>query len=246
MEEAKQQLLTTIGSYVSKLLRDHFGKGPESVFVSLGSTYFTIYIRNFLSPMEKVLLEQDQEMVLLQLRQKIMAKLLPELRTFILLTTGREVAEVYYDWGLHNRSGMIFGLVSKPFEVGDGIDEHYAGKDELNKLIIKFSQSAQKLPDETYSFLLNPRTLVVIRNGILVRIEKELIRQGHNELLRNVKAQLEKGFLHNNERFEAVLKQRVLEVFVDWHFEMDKSVIVFILNPKKLPGGNDLDMAEPS
>ncbi|ARU63811.1 hypothetical protein CBW65_06205 [Tumebacillus avium] len=234
-------MLTTIGSYVSKLLRDHFGKGPESVFVSMGSAYFNIYIRNFLSPMEKVLLEQEQGDVVLELRQKMLDRLLPELRAYLEIQTGQGINELYYDWDLSNKSGMIFGVSSAPFEQGSAIDENYAGRAELEEVINKISKQAQKLPDQTISCLLNPRTLVVMRSGIMVRIEKEMIRLGHGDLLRNVKRQLEKSYLQSSSQFENILQQQVVDSFVDWHFELDKSVILFVLKPNKITGGNEPD-----
>ncbi|MCX7571888.1 Na-translocating system protein MpsC family protein [Tumebacillus sp. DT12] len=231
MEDSKQQMLTTISSYTGKLLRDHFGKGPESVFVSAGSTYFNIYIRNFLSPIERVLLEQGQEMVVRELRMKMMDKLLPELREFLEETTGQRVRELYYDWGFVKCSGVIFGICDRPFELSDEVDEQYAGRNELDALINQISKETEKQPELTYSFLLNERTLIVIRKGILVRIEEELIRIGHGEILRRVKSNLEKRDLQNSQQFELILHRRVVDSFVDWDFERNKSVIILILQP---------------
>ncbi|MEH7128397.1 Na-translocating system protein MpsC family protein, partial [Neobacillus drentensis] len=81
------------------------------------------------------------------------------------------------------------------------------------------------------SYLLNERTLVVIRNGILVPIEKELIRLGNFEALRLAKRNLEKRLLHNSGNFESILQTKVNDIFVDWDFYRDKSVIVLILSP---------------
>lgn len=231
MEDSKQQMLTTISSYTGKLLRDHFGKGPESVFVSVGSTYFNIYIRNFLSPIERVLLEQGQEMVVRDLRMKMMDRLLPELREFLEETTGQRVRELYYDWGFVKCSGVIFGICERPFEFGDAVDEQYAGRNELDALINQISKETEKLPELTYSCLLNERTLIVIRKGILVRIEEELIRIGHGEILRRVKSNLEKRDLQNSQQFESILHRRVVDSFVDWDFERNKSGIILILQP---------------
>nr|WP_166244318.1 Na-translocating system protein MpsC family protein [Paenibacillus turpanensis] len=233
-----------IGSYIGKLLRDNFGKGPESVYVSMGYTFITIYLRNFLTPSERVLLEQDQDMIILQMREKLMETLVPEMKTYISVVTGIRPREMYFDWNLHNRSGMIVGITSEPFKEAADIQEVYENKQLLEYEIVKISQQAQKAPEEIYSCLLNPRTLVVVRNGILVRIEKELIRLGHADLLKRVKRNLEKSYLHNNSAFESLLSKRVIDILVDWDFVLDKSVILFILNPKPPSGGNVMDMVD--
>lgn len=233
MEDNLRKIQQDISSYTGKLFRDHFGKGPETVYVSLGFTFLVIYLRNFITPSEKILLEQDQEMTILQLRGKLMKSISPELKAYIEILTGIKIRELYYDWGFHNHSGMITCISEEPFTSKEAIVEDYVGKKQIDQEIVDISHQAQKAPEEVYSCEINDRTIVVIRNGILVRIEKELIRLGNDELLKRVKRNLEKSYLHNNSHFETILNRRVIDVFVDWDFELDKSAIVFILNPKK-------------
>lgn len=220
-----------ISNYLGKLLRDNFGKGPESVYVSIGSCFFTIYLRNFLSPMERVLLEQEQEITVLQTRDLLMEKLLHEFKAYMKQTTGREIAEIYYDWNLQNRSGMVAGITSEPFEGETAVWEEYSGKEMFHQEINELSREAEKTPDEVYSYLLNDRTLIVIRQGLLVRIEKELIRLGYTETLTIAKRYLEKGMLHHHYPFKEILRREIREIFVDWNYDLDKSMLVFILEP---------------
>lgn len=241
-----QQMQLEISSYLGKLLRDTFGKGPESVNVSIGYTFITIYLRNFLTPSERVLMEQDHEMIVMQMRDKLMEMIRPELIGYIEIVTGQKPEEFYYDWGLQNRSGMIMGVFPEPIRGNDLLIEEYVGKTGVQQEIIDISQQAQKAPEEIYSCEINPRTVVVVRNGILVRIEKELIRHGIGDLLRRIKRQLEKSYLHNNTHLESLFKKRIVDSFVDWDFVRDKSLTVFVLNPKPLRGGNGLDMVDMS
>ncbi|TLS54352.1 DUF2294 family protein [Paenibacillus antri] len=231
---------------MGRLLRDTFGKGPESVYVSIGYTFITMYLRNFLTPSEKVLMEQDQEIIVMQTRDKLMQTLMPELNGYLEGLLGQKPGEVYYDWGLHNRAGMIVGVFSGPVEAGERINEAYAGREAVEAEIVDISRNAQKAPEEIYSCELNDRTLVVVRNGILVRIEKELIRHGVGPQLRQVKRVLEKSYMHNNTHLESILQKKIIDSFVDWDFDLDKSLIVFVLNPKLPRGGNALDMVDMS
>lgn len=221
-----------IASFLGKLLRDTFGKGPESVHVSIGHTFITMYLRNFMSPSEKVLMDQDQEIIVMQTRDKLMHTLMPELNGYIKGLVAQKPNEVYYDWGLHNRSGMIIGVFSQPVEAGVPIDEAYSGRQLLEAEIVEISRNAQKAPEEIYSCEINERTIVVVRNGILVRIEKELLRHGVGPLLLQVKRMLEKKYLHNSTSLEGILQRRIVDSFVDWDFDLDKSLMVFVLNPK--------------
>lgn len=238
MEYSKLQ--TELGSYVGKLLRDSFGRGPGSVFVSIDNFVITIYLRNFLSPTENILMSQQQEILLQQTRDKLMETLIPEIKAYVKILANMEIQEFYYDWALHNKSGLFVCICSNQTEYEASMKNEYEGKAEIHREIASISIQAQKEPDETLSYLLNPRTLIVIRNGILVRIEKELIRMGLGESLRIAKRNLEKSLLHTTNRFEAILNTKVIDIFVDWDFNLDKSAIVLILTPTN-NGGNELD-----
>ncbi|GGE29342.1 hypothetical protein GCM10011391_04850 [Pullulanibacillus camelliae] len=217
-----------MASFIGKLFRDHFGKGPESVYVSQHHHFLTIYLQNFISPTEKVLLSQGQTTTIEHTRDILMKSLIPETKAYIKYLTGTEYTHFYYDWSLDNKTGLI---AASPLDLDltEGRSEDYEGKEALEKEIDAMSHVVQKSPESIYSFFLNPRTLVVIRRGILIRIEKELIRQGHQEILALTKRKLEKEYLHNNPRFSSILKAQIMDIFVDWNFLYDYSVIIFIL-----------------
>lgn len=223
---------TELASYIGKLLRDYYGKGPESVYVSINETAITIYLRQFISPMEKALIMQNKEDVVQETRDILMTSLIPEMKATIKIMTGMEIEEFYFDWGMDNFSGIMTGITSDKSSLTHLTEMNFPGKAELHEEINVISNHAEKVPAETLSFQLNERTVVVIRNGILVNIERELIRMGQRELLRLAKRRLEKRLLHNNNRFDSILNSEVIDIFVDWNFDHDRSVIVFILNPK--------------
>ncbi|GMA62438.1 DUF2294 domain-containing protein [Alicyclobacillus fastidiosus] len=227
-----------IANFIGKLLRDNFGKGPESVHVCISRTMMSVYLKNFLSPMERVLIEGGQSNSVFELRRQLMSSLIPQIRAYVEIVTGNQLSEFYYDWAFHNRSGMMIGVGLEPFSDSDPCQETYAGKLPLEQEIVEISRQAQKVPEELYSCILDSRTVVVIRTGILVRIEKELVREGLAPTLRRVKANLEKSLLHHDNHFESILGRSVADIFVDWDFDSDKSVITFVLDSKKAMGSD--------
>jgi uncharacterized protein YbcI len=226
-----KQVHLELASYIGRTLRENFGKGPESVFVSYNQSILTVYLRNFLTPSENVLLAQDQEAIVQTTRDMLMQTLIPEFKAYIKILTGMEIKEFYYDWGLHNKSGVFIGISTSLTDPGEIINDSYEGKEQLHKEIKRISSQAQKEPEEVESYLLNQRTLVVLRQGILVSIERELIRLGSSETLKIAKRNLEKRLLHNSNHFESILHTKVNDIFVDWDFGLDKSAIVLILSP---------------
>lgn len=221
-----------IASHIGKLLRDAFGKGPQSIYVSIHHPFIVIYLRNFVTPTEKILLKQGQISHIEATRDLVMKSLIPEMKAYLLRLTGMNMLEFYYDWELQNHSGIFVGRQSEDPKFVFGIQERYEGKEELHHEIENISQWVQKRPDQLSSYIINKRTLLVVRSGILIDISKEIIRLGGEENVRQALNNLEKNYLRNNNRFQEILNAKIDDVFVDWDFQLDRSVIVFILRPK--------------
>ncbi|GIP38482.1 hypothetical protein J31TS4_17620 [Paenibacillus sp. J31TS4] len=215
-----------IASYTARLLRERFGKGPESVYVSLGDRFVVLHLRKFLGPVEQFLLSQDEERAFRYTRELLMKSLLPDLNGFLQTTLGVELTELYYDWGNDFADGMIVGLCREPFTDEEQTLTQYPGQEVVHRQIERITQKAQRHPDRTDSVWLNDRTLVVIREGLLIALELELIGLGYEEILKVTKRKLEKRLIvEETDIGELFGKQRV-DIFVDWDFELDKSVMV--------------------
>ncbi|MBO2944651.1 DUF2294 family protein [Paenibacillus sp. F411] len=234
MNQSIHQLQQLIASYTGKVLRERFGKGPESVIVSMGGQYITIYLRNFLTPSERVLLQQDHTHIVYQTRERLMELVLPEVSAYIAQVTGSQPEEMYYDWALHHHSGMITAICLETFTEEVDLNEQFDKKAELEQEIILISGQARRNPEQLQSFEMNNRTLLFIREGILVPIEKEFIRLGHGELLKSVKRNMEKQYLYQQGLFEPILNRRILDIFVDWDYDFNKSIIVMVTSPRSL------------
>ncbi|QDP39321.1 Na-translocating system protein MpsC family protein [Radiobacillus deserti] len=219
-----------MSKFISKLLQENFGKGPESVHVSFSHPYVVVYIRNFMSATERVLMKTKNEDTVQKTRDAVMESLTSNITTTIHDLFDTDIFEFYFDWNLHNKTG-VFVAVTQQLDHSFAIQSSFEGKNRLLEEIDLISQSVQKSPAIQECYQLNERTFVNVREGLLIPIEKELIRLGHEELLVLTKRNLEKKYLHSNSHFERILKRKIMDVFVDWNFELDKSIIVIITTP---------------
>ncbi|MDN4526832.1 Na-translocating system protein MpsC family protein [Fictibacillus fluitans] len=218
-----------ISSYMGKLLRDNFGKGPESAFVTIEHPFIFIHIRNFISPMESALLKQGKESTVEETRETMLSGLLPEIQAYIMALTGTEYEKFFYDWNTANQSMMITGVVNK--EEMLQFDYPYSKKDEVEKKINEISHMVQKTPEQTVTGMVNDRILVCLRDGILVTIEKELIQKGYAKPLKVTKRTLEKKFFIND-GIDPILGKKLTDVFCDWDFDTDTGFLVFYFSPR--------------
>jgi uncharacterized protein YbcI len=221
-----------IGSFISTLLRETFGKGPTSVYVAIGRPFITIHLRGFLTPTETVLLKQNEPNRVLKIRDLLMTDLMPEIKLALWKISEFDVKEIYADWNLENKSGMIIAILDE--EPAENSLEWPADVNEkaFHKELVHASVKAQKEPGAVEVYWLNDRTILARRVEILVAIEKELIKNGFAEELKLAKRPLERKVLAEVQ-LEAVVKRKITDTFVEWNFDTDKAYTVFILEPKK-------------
>lgn len=142
--------------------------------------------------MEKVLLQQKNDIKVQETRDLLMKELLPEVKTILSSQTGEMIDKIYYDWSLGNKSGILFAELKSTEDETDEDYLNYPAKVKVHEEIERFTRKAEKSPSKLRSFMLNSRTLVSRRENILVRIEQELIQSGFEEQLRLSKRRLEK------------------------------------------------------
>ncbi|WP_404330847.1 Na-translocating system protein MpsC family protein [Mesobacillus maritimus] len=220
--------LDYISSYISKLLRKKFGKGPQSCQTNLNGKYLVTYLRGFVSPMEDILLEQRQKKTVNDARTLIMDHLLEEIKGVVQVSINVEVTEYYHDWNFPNNSGIIIFILEEG--ISEEAPEPSVDKVGLEEEIARISMLVQKVPDQIYIYPISPTVFLVERVGILVQIEKALISKGFQQELKFTKDELEKEYFHRDGRFEVLFQKSVKDIFIDWNFKDDKSMMAFILD----------------
>ncbi|AQQ52370.1 DUF2294 domain-containing protein [Planococcus lenghuensis] len=223
---------TEIGAYVSSLLRNSFGKGPTSIYVTISQPFIVIHFRGFITSMEKILLKQNETQRVLETRDLLMNDLRKEIIREFRTIGGLSVEEVYADWNLENRTGVIIGVTDDPADEGVEDWPEDTDRQAFRQKLIRSSIIAEKKADRLQTFWLDHRTILVRRFGILTPIEKALLKKGVTEELRLAKRDLEQEALDDMD-LEQDLNQSISEIFLDWNFDADVGYVVFVLNPKK-------------
>lgn len=217
------ELTSQLSSFTGRLLRERFGKGPESIHASIGDQCIALHIRNFIGPVERFLLNKEEEQAFRYTRELLMKSLLPELAAYLKESMAVEVGELFYDWGIHNASGMIVALIKND----DVPIDDYAGREEVHIQINEVSRKVQKEPVYTDSWWLGPRILIIKREGIMIPLEKELIGLGYENTLKTTKRKMEKRYLEDTTTIAQMLGKELADIYVDWDFDKDTSVIAY-------------------
>jgi uncharacterized protein YbcI len=216
-----------ISSYISKLLRKKFGRGPRSCHTTVSQNYLVTYIGGFLSPMEDILLQHGQNKYVDHARNVIITHLLDEIKGVIQITFDVEVEEYYHDWNFPNNSGILIFILDT--EAGQKIKPDIDIQ-RLELEVGRISLLVEKVPDKINTWPISPSIFLIERKGILVQIEKALIDKGFENELKFTKDELEKSYFHRYGRFEDIFHTSVKDIFIDWNFKEDKSYMAFILH----------------
>jgi uncharacterized protein YbcI len=167
----------------------------------------------------------------------MMKTIIPEVKRYVESTTGIELNELFYDWNMDRRSGVIIGLKPESYKnagrASEPIEKDYPNKQKLEQVIGETSSRAERVPDDVSSVQVNNRTTLIVRTGILVPIEKRLIALGYDNVLKIAKRELEKELFMEEDLFTDLLGAEVQDIFIDWNFEKDKSTIIIVTAPVK-------------
>ncbi|SDW19613.1 Uncharacterized protein YbcI [Marinococcus luteus] len=229
--EQQQTEAQMIAAYTGKALRDHFGKGPVNVHVSLKRPFVILYVKDFLMPMETILLKQNEEQHIVKSRACIMEEFCPGIQPDIEEMINGSIKEWYFDWNFEARSGMIWAVLDEEPAATFSWPGQLSQR-TFERKVVNLSTKGQKEPDYTKAYWIDERAIVVYRSGVFVEIEQELIRAGFEEQLKIAKRPMERR-LFKEEYMEPILQKKISEVFLDWDFAGDKGYMVLALEPGK-------------
>ncbi|MDQ1911472.1 Na-translocating system protein MpsC family protein [Paenibacillus sp. GD4] len=226
-----KERLQHISSYAGKLLRQKFGRGPDQIFAYAGDRFLILYIQHFLSPMEEVLLRQGHEDTVDVARTKIVSTLLEELRGVIQVTLERDVVHCYHDWNYSSNHGMMAAVfhqeIAPPLEAPAMVEG--AGQGALELEVARISSLVQKVPERIETYRLHPDVYVIIRTGILITLEKALIKKGFEAELLVTKDELEKTYFRRDGSLQELFGREMKDIFVDWLLKEDQSLMCIVL-----------------
>lgn len=223
-----QESLTQISSFTSKLLRKKFGRGPETCSATLSNKYLVLYIRGFISPMEEILITQGKPEYVEKARGCVILTVLEEVAGFTQSVLNVEIDQFHDDWNFSTNSGiMILDLSDTNHIAIEDLSVDYLS--EFEGEISRISAMLQKVPEQIVTTALSESFILVKRFGILIEIEKALIKKGFSDELLLTKSELEKKYFHLEGHFEKIVGRKIRDIFISWNFKKDESLMCFVL-----------------
>lgn len=228
----KQSIPTEVSAYTESFLKEHFGDKPDQIQVIYRPPFLLIYLTGFLLPTEEISLKSGKWNTVLATRDILIQSVKDDFLKGLQKYSGHQLTNLYTDWNLSKRSGLMMITMEKENTVNGFQSPAEVDHETLEEIILLNSMRTQKKPDQTNLYWLNDQTLLVERLGVLVDIEKELIKNGVTEEMRLAKRPMEYRIIELF-NLESVLKSSVQDLFVDWDFQQDVSYMVLFLDKKE-------------
>lgn len=216
--------LTYLNSYISKVLKKNFGKGPATCYTSLTEDRMFIYIKHFITPVEEVLVRNNQGNLAYKTRTVILETIFKEIRDEIDQVLGITFTTMHHDWNYNKNTGLLM-LVKESNSLK--LNNVTPRSDDTYKDIQKICSEVHKKPNKIIIVNATSSIYYIEYTGFMIQIEHGLYNKGYDDLLIERNKEVKKIYEQNKRLFEKDLKRSISDIFFIPDYKLDKGTIVF-------------------
>lgn len=223
------EISQSLKNYSEILCKSQFGKPPESIDIRSNERCMLFFFRGLTEAKDERLPKAPDERythIYILLEQFIF----PSIRPKVEKATGKKTDYAYIDWKIESDTALIAVLL-KPGDK-EYAEDLYEGKAELHRVVESVTEKVQKSPVNIESFWVEDDLLLVIRSGLLINLEKKLVKKGFNSQLRVAKRELELDRFLEELPIQELLHRELNVAYLDWAFEDDLSLLTLDLSEK--------------
>ncbi|WP_394239059.1 Na-translocating system protein MpsC family protein [Niallia oryzisoli] len=221
-----QENMQYLSSKFSKLIKRRFGKGPETCYVMQKGKRFYVYMRNFITPAEEVLICNNELNLATNFRSTVINTVIKDYIPEVEKTLGILYEYFRSDWDYDRNTGILV------FEIKDMVEE---------KIEVSFEKSLLKLLDEIGSkthkkaaclkiVSYSQNICTVESKQVLLQLERFVYQKGDYDLLLHQARDIKKEYMDCKGLFEGIFNRSIEDIFIIWDYEKDRNDIVFIFN----------------
>ncbi|WP_100405816.1 Na-translocating system protein MpsC family protein [Bacillus solitudinis] len=226
MNKTRQENLTYLSSYLSKIIKRNFGKGPETCFTFLQGHYLLVHIRHFMTPAEEVLMENNELRLAKTFRSTILHAVINEFKIEIEKLLNKNFEPCISDWNYYSNTGLLM-FVENSIEVEQNVE--YRMKERLAQLIGQLCTNFHKVPERIECFNVHNSICIIECEGVLTEVEHILHENNCLDILTERTERLKLHYLKYKDSFEKVFSRSVEDVYIMWDHVKNKKYIAFYL-----------------
>ncbi|WP_158638639.1 Na-translocating system protein MpsC family protein [Metabacillus litoralis] len=219
-----QEELLLLSSTLSKLLKRRFGKGPEACSLTFHSNKIIVHIRNFITPAEDVLVNNDQLRLAHLFRTSVMETVFREFADEATNVLGVTFDSYFDDWNYEENSGMLL-LENMSSLSWEETQLNPILKDKIFDTMIQICAEIHKAPSKLEIVSINPNMYMIESQGILLQVEKILFSKGHLNIIQDRSFEIKDCYLEHKDRLQRVFETKINQMYLMWDYEKDRSLL---------------------
>ncbi|MDR4945701.1 Na-translocating system protein MpsC family protein [Neobacillus cucumis] len=224
---ATQEDLLSLSSSVSKIIKQGFGRGPETCYTVLRANRLYVYIRNFMTPAEEILTDRKEYNLMMKFRKSVIEAMSEEIVEEASELLNISFESLYQDWNYDSNSGILL-LVNHSFNPDVKIDESFERK--LFRLCRIVGSKLHKTPDELRIVKYTQNICAIESKGVMLPLDYLLSEQGNIDLLFTHAREIKKGYFQHRELFEDMFNRTIEDLFIMWDYKKNISYLIFSFN----------------
>jgi uncharacterized protein YbcI len=225
--KSNQENLVYLSSKFSKLLKRRFGKGPEACNVFLKGNRFYVYMRQFITPAEDVLMNQGQLELAHNFRSTVMNSVTQEFIPEVSKILGISFDYFFHDWNYDKNTGILL-LDQAQSNHEENIDNSF--QTSLFHLIENVGSKYTKKPASSKIVKFTQNICATESKDVLLPLEKLAYEKGNVDLLLHHAWNIKDGYWKNKEQFESLFGRLIEDMFIMWDYKNNRNYLVFIFN----------------
>ncbi|GIN64135.1 hypothetical protein J27TS8_41280 [Robertmurraya siralis] len=231
MLNSTQPDLLKLSSNFSKMLKKRFGKGPESCLTVLNKGRLYIFVRNFITPAEEVLIENEEWELANHFRSAVFDSVIQEF-----IAKASKVLEIdfkyfFHDWNYSSNTGLVFLEHLHVDEEKVILDSQ---SNRFLKVVEEIGLQLHKKPEEIRMFMNTHNMCGIEISGIQTHLETLLFKNGNSHFLQQHLTHIKQGYLKHKKQLESILNYSVDDVFVMCDYERNRYVLFLIFSKKAI------------
>ncbi|MBY0147637.1 Na-translocating system protein MpsC family protein [Neobacillus niacini] len=216
-----------LSSTFSKSLKRSFGKGPETCNVILKGNRFYVYMRNFITPAEEVLIKQDKLELAVNFRTSIINAVTEDYLPEVSKVLGISFDSFFHDWNYDKNTGILL-LDHSQLDHEKNLDSTF--ENNLFTLIENVGSSYHKKPASLKVIKFTQNICAIESKEVLLPLERLVYEKGNADLLLQQAWEIKTGYWKNKGQFEGLFNRLIEDMFMMWDYKNNRNYLVFIFN----------------
>jgi uncharacterized protein YbcI len=223
--KSTQENMLYLSSTFSKLIKRRLGKGPETCYMITKGNRLYVYIRNFITPAEEVLLGNNELNLANQFRSTVINAVIKEFIPEVTKVFGGAIEHFYHDWNYHSNTGIVL-LENVPSPDDVKVDSVF--ENTLFKLIEVVGTCYHKRPASLKIVKFTQNICAIETQEVLLQLESLVYEQGKLDLLLHQAREIKSGYLRNKTLFEDLFNRLIEDIFIVWDYENNRNYLIFV------------------